>query len=144
MSTSADIMLQLRLLVLLHTTSCNPTCRPTSVSSPIPIITPTVLSSPVRSPRRVSTRVHIPSDALTLTLSSDLIPAPLPHSPKHTRHGIPPRPFPLAGSCHQLHHRKKPTFISGRLHVALSWKYQFREHFDSDICRFYHLILNNL
>lgn len=113
MSTSADIMLQLRLL--LFTTSRNPTLNHASVSGTIPIRTLIALTSLQPS----FTHMHIPSVALTLTLCSNLGPAPLPHSLIHTPHGIPPHPSLLAGSCHQLHHPKKPTFINGLLHVAL-------------------------
>lgn len=127
MSTSADIMLQLRLL--LCTTSRNPTLNHASASSPLPARILIVLTSL----KPTFTHMHIPSVALTLTLCNDLRPAPLPHSLTHTHHGIPLRPFLLAGSCHQLHRPKKPIFINGLLHVALYWKYQFRDHFNSCI-----------
>lgn len=123
MSTSADIMLQLRLL--LCTTSRNPTLNHASVLSPLPARILIVLTSL----KPAFTHMHIHSFALMLTLCSDLMPAPFPHALTHT-----PRPqFLLAGSCHQLHPPKKPIFINGLLHVALYWKYQFREHFNSCI-----------
>lgn len=106
-------MLQLRLL--LYTTYRSPTLNHGSVSSTIPTRVLIVLASL----KPTFTHMHIPSVAPTLTLCSDLMPAPLPHSLTHTHHGIPPHPFLLAGSCHQLHRPKKPTFINGLLHVAL-------------------------
>lgn len=124
-------MLQLRLLLLLLlcTTSRNPNLNHASVSSPIP----TRILIVNTSLKPTFTLVHIPRVAITSRLCSDLMPASPPHSVAHTHHGIPPHPFPLAGSCHQLHRPKKPTFINELLHVALSWKYQFREHFNLHI-----------
>lgn len=122
-------MLQLRLLLLLllYTTSRNPTLNHASVSS----LTPTRILIVLTSLKPAFTHMHIPSVALTLALCSDPMPAPLPLSLTHTHRGIPPHPFLHAGSCHQLRRPKRPTFINGLLHVALSWKYQFREHFNS-------------
>lgn len=117
MSTSADIMLQLRLL--LHAISRKPTGNHASVSSPIPTRIPIAPASLIPNPKPTSIHICIPSIALTLAPSGNLMPAPLPLSPTHTHHGIRPHLFRLAGSCHRLHHHKKPTFINGLLHVAL-------------------------
>lgn len=93
MSTSADVMLQLRLL--LHIIFPALTRTHVTVQTPklirVPAPTPTLTLIPI------STHIRIPSITRILPLSSILMSVPLPHAPIHPHHGIPLLPFLLAG-----------------------------------------------
>lgn len=121
MSTSADIMLQLRLL--LHTMSLTltrihvPAPAPAPTPTPIPTHIPFAITTPTPIP--ISTHIHIPITTRTLTLNNILTSVPLPLAPIRPHHGIPPHLSLLAGSCHRLHRHKEPTSIKGLLHAAL-------------------------
>lgn len=134
MSTSADIMLQLR-LPLRRTKILTPACTrgpapfpPTPLPRPpTPIHTLFVITSCLSIP--TTTHILTPTTTRTPTRRNILTSAPLPHAPTRLRLGIPLHLSLLAGSCHQLRHHREPTSIKGLLHAAQSWKYQFRECF---------------
>lgn len=114
MSTSADIMLQLRLplhaifLALTHIHALVPISIPIQIPTLIPITNPILISTHVST--HITTRTH----ALSIILTSAL----LPPAPTHPHPGIPPHLSLLAGSCRQRRHRREPTFIKGPLHVV--------------------------